>query len=61
VIDAASFMELFKAKNPNEGFVDDVNSGMTVEGALRVLVLLPEGLDFSLEAPCRTWRECLSL
>ena len=26
-----------------------------------VLSLLPDGLDFSLEAPCATWRETLSL
>lgn len=26
-----------------------------------MLRLLPHGLDFMLEAPCATWRECLSL
>ena len=34
---------------------------MTPEMALRMLRLLPPGLDFVLEAPCATWRECLSL
>jgi Enolase C-terminal domain-like len=34
---------------------------MTVETALRMLRLLPPGLDFVLEAPCASWRECLSL
>lgn len=29
---------------------------MTVETALRMLRLLPHGLDFVLEAPCATWR-----
>jgi L-alanine-DL-glutamate epimerase-like enolase superfamily enzyme len=28
---------------------------------LRVLRLLPTGLDFVFEAPCATWRECVSL
>ena len=39
----------------------DANGGMTPEMALRMLRLLPSGLDFVLEAPCPTWRECLSL
>jgi hypothetical protein len=34
---------------------------MTVETALRTLRLLPAGLDFVLEAPCATWRECVAL
>ncbi|GEC32572.1 L-alanine-DL-glutamate epimerase-like enolase superfamily enzyme [Sinorhizobium fredii] len=31
------------------------------ETALRMLRLLPHGLDFVLEALCATWRECVSL
>lgn len=42
-------------------FVVDANGGFTVEAALRMLRLLPDGLDFSFEAQCQTWRECLSL
>lgn len=34
---------------------------MTTESALRILRLLPAGLDFVLEAPCGTLRETLSL
>lgn len=32
-----------------------------METALRILRLLPDGLDFVLEAPCSTWRECVFL
>jgi cis-L-3-hydroxyproline dehydratase len=42
-------------------FLVDANGGMTVENALRMLRLLPDGLDFVLEAPCATWREIVSL
>ncbi len=48
-------------KRPGEFFIVDANGGMTVETALRMLRLLPAGLDFVLEAPCATWRECVSL
>ncbi|KAL7756938.1 hypothetical protein ACKLNR_013931 [Fusarium oxysporum f. sp. zingiberi] len=61
VVDAARIVEAMKDKKPDEWFVVDANGGLTVEDALRMLRLLPEGLDFSIEAPCRTWRECLSL
>ncbi|KAJ4256034.1 hypothetical protein NW762_009108 [Fusarium torreyae] len=48
-------------RKPEEWFVVDANGGLTVEGALRMLRLLPPDIEFALEAPCRTWRECLSL
>lgn len=44
-----------------EYFIVDANGGMSVEHALRLLRLLPDELDFVLEAPCATWREHLSL
>ena len=44
-----------------EFFLVDANGGLTPETALRLLALLPSGLDFVLEAPCRTWRETTSL
>ncbi|GAB1363026.1 hypothetical protein MASR1M32_22620 [Rhodobacter sp.] len=34
---------------------------MLPETALRMLRMLPDGLDFVLEAPCATWRETASL
>src|SRR6185295_8123499 len=48
-------------RRPREYFIVDANGGMTPEMALRMLRLLPRGLDFVLEAPCATWRECISL
>lgn len=44
-----------------EYFLVDANGGLTVEHALRMLRLLPPGLDFVLEAPCATWRETIAL
>ena len=59
--DAARIAAALADKKPGEFFIVDANGGMTVETALRMLRLLPHGLDFVLEAPCATWRECVSL
>lgn len=59
--DAARIAASLADKKPGEFFIVDANGGMTVESALRMLRLLPHGLDFVLEAPCATWRECVSL
>ena len=48
-------------RKKEEYFIVDANGGLTVESALRLLNILPSGLDFVLEAPCATWRENLSL
>ncbi len=48
-------------RRPGEFFIVDANGGLSVEAALRMLRLLPSGLDFVLEAPCESWRECISL
>jgi L-alanine-DL-glutamate epimerase-like enolase superfamily enzyme len=61
ILDAARIEASLADKRPGEFFLVDANGGMTVETALRTLRLLPAGLDFVLEAPCATWRECLSL
>jgi cis-L-3-hydroxyproline dehydratase len=60
-LDAARIEASLADKRPGEFFIADANGGMTVETALRMLRLLPPGLDFVLEAPCATWRECVSL
>ncbi|SIT53014.1 Enolase superfamily enzyme related to L-alanine-DL-glutamate epimerase [Mesorhizobium prunaredense] len=60
-IDAERIAASMADKKPGEFFLVDANGGMTVETALRMLRLLPQGLDFVLEAPCATWRECVSL
>lgn len=61
VIDAERIAAALADKRPGEYFLVDANGGLTVETALRMLRLLPHGLDFVLEAPCATWRESVSL
>lgn len=61
VSDAERIIACLADKQPGEYFLVDANCGLTVETALRLLRLLPEGLDFVLEAPCATYRECVSL
>jgi L-alanine-DL-glutamate epimerase-like enolase superfamily enzyme len=60
-VDAARIAASLADAKPGEFFIVDANGGMTVESALRMLRLLPDGLDFVLEAPCATWRESVSL
>ncbi|CAG9978596.1 unnamed protein product [Clonostachys byssicola] len=59
--DAARIAESLADRQAGEYFIVDANGGLTVEFAMRMLRLLPRGLDFVLEAPCLTWRECVSL
>lgn len=59
--DAARIAASLADKRPGEYFIVDANGGLSPETALRMLRLLPAGLDFVLEAPCATWRECVSL
>lgn len=59
--DAERLAAALEGQLPGEYFIADANGGMTVESALRMLRLLPPHLDFVLEAPCATWRECVSL
>lgn len=61
VVNAARVQAALADKKPGEFFLIDANGGMTVEAALRMLRLLPDGLDFVLEAPCATYRESISL
>lgn len=61
VTDAARIRASLADARAGEFFLVDANGGLSVETALRMLRLLPDGLDFVLEAPCPTWRECISL
>lgn len=61
MLDAARIQASLADRRAGEYFIVDANGGMTPEMALRMLRLLPPGLDFVLEAPCASWRECLSL
>lgn len=60
-LDAERITAALADRQNGEYFLVDANGGLTVENALRMLALLPNGLDFTLEAPCATWRETLSL
>jgi len=60
-LDAARIEAALADRKPGEFFLVDANGGLIPETALRMLRLLPHGLDFVLEAPCATWRETLSL
>ncbi len=60
-LDAERIKACLADKTAEEWFLADANGGLCVEHALRMLALLPPGLDFVLEAPCASWRETLSL
>ncbi|RJE84977.1 mandelate racemase/muconate lactonizing enzyme family protein [Paracoccus onubensis] len=60
-LDAERIAASLADRQPGEFFLVDANGGLTPETALRMLRLLPAGLDFVLEAPCASWRETKSL
>ena len=60
-LDAERIAASLADKQPGEFFLVDANGGMLPETALRMLRMLPPGLDFVIEAPCATWRETMSL
>lgn len=60
-LDAERIRACLADRQPGEWFLADANNGLSPEHALRMLALLPDGLDFILEAPCATWRETQSL
>ncbi|MGO4584631.1 mandelate racemase/muconate lactonizing enzyme family protein [Arthrobacter sp. 2RAF6] len=60
-LDAERIAASLADKRPGEYFIVDANGGLIPETALRMLRMLPPGLDFVLEAPCATWRETMSL
>ncbi len=60
-LDAERIRACLADRQTGEFFLVDANGGLVPETALRMLALLPAGLDFVLEAPCATWHETLSL
>lgn len=60
-LDAERIAACLADKRQGEFFVVDANGGLLPETALRMVRLLPDGLDFVLEAPCATLRETMSL
>ena len=60
-LDAERIRAALDGRRTGEFFLVDANGGLSPEQALRLLNLLPAGLDFVLEAPCASWRETRSL
>lgn len=60
-LDAERIAACLADRRPGEFFLVDANGGLLAETALRMLRLLPPGLDFVLESPCASWRETMSL
>ncbi|MFE4833545.1 mandelate racemase/muconate lactonizing enzyme family protein [Arthrobacter sp. NPDC056691] len=60
-LDAERITACLADRQPVEFFLVDANGGMTPESAMRMVAMLPRGLDFVIEAPCATWRETMSL
>ncbi len=60
-LDAERITAALADAQAGEYFIADANGGLSVEHALRMLGMLPSGLDFVLEAPCATWRETVAL
>ena len=60
-LDAERITACLADRRPGEFFVADANGGLLPETALRLIQLLPAGLDFAIEAPCASWRETMSL
>jgi L-alanine-DL-glutamate epimerase-like enolase superfamily enzyme len=60
-LDAERIAACLADKRSGEFFLVDANGGLLPETALRMLRMLPPGLDFVFEAPCATWRETMSL
>lgn len=60
-LDAERIAACLADKQRGEFFLVDANGGLLPETALRMLRMLPPGLDFVLEAPCASWRETISL
>lgn len=60
-LDAERIRACLADRQDGELYIVDANGGLVPETALRMLRMLPAGLDFILEAPCATWRETMSL
>ena len=57
--DAERVAAVLAARQPGESFLVDANRGWTLEAALRFAALAAP-LDACVEAPCRSYRDCLA-
>ena len=60
-LDAVRIMACLADRKPGEWFLADANGGMSPEQLRRLFALLPDGLDFTLEAPCASWSETVAV
>ena len=60
-LDAERITSCLADRKAGEWFLADANGGLSVEHALRMMAMIPDGTDFVLEAPCATWAETMSL
>lgn len=60
-LDAERITACLADRLPGEFFLADANGGLLPETALRLVQLLPPGLDLVFEAPCNTWHETMTL
>jgi len=58
-LDAERVSAVMAARGPDEDYILDANRGWTLEAALRFAALAAP-IDACVEAPCKTYRECLS-
>ncbi|MCS5592316.1 MAG: mandelate racemase/muconate lactonizing enzyme family protein [Gammaproteobacteria bacterium] len=61
LLNAQRIEACLEGRQKGEYFIVDANGGLSVESALRLINILPSSFDIVLEAPCATWRECMSL
>ena len=60
-LDAERIVACLADRQPGEWFLADANGGMSPEQLRRLFALLPDGLDFTVEAPCASWSETISI
>lgn len=58
-LDAERVAAIMAARGPDEDYILDANRGWSLESALR-FAALAEPINACIEAPCKTYRECLS-
>ncbi len=60
-MEAERLTTVLRHSQPDDFFLVDANGSLTLDQAKQLFALLPENLNFVLEAPCATWGETLLL